>query len=188
MAQSPAAPRPTESHLPSNLSPLNQYAADDLIGAPFDGAAILNRLDPAKPTSPSYQQPTPPQNHRSPSIKRPRVPLALGSFGTEKKVVSPPLRSSASFSNMDPSISEKMQGGRPDRADTMQSAKRYSDDGKDLKSTVMRKKTGLSGFMNSLVGSQKKPAISAPENPVHVTHVGYDSSTGQFTVSLSHFS
>jgi hypothetical protein len=24
--------------------------------------------------------------------------------------------------------------------------------------------------------------ISAPENPIHLTHVGYDSSTGQFTV------
>jgi p21-activated kinase 1 len=48
---------------------------------------------------------------------------------------------------------------------------------------MMRKKSGFSGFMNSLVGSPKKPVISAPENPVHVTHVGYDSSTGQFTVS-----
>jgi p21-activated kinase 1 len=37
--------------------------------------------------------------------------------------------------------------------------------------------------MTSLVSSPKKPTISAPENPVHVTHVGYDSNTGQFTVS-----
>jgi p21-activated kinase 1 len=47
---------------------------------------------------------------------------------------------------------------------------------------MLRKKSGFSGFMTSLVGSPKKPLISAPENPVHVTHVGYDSSTGQFTV------
>ena len=49
---------------------------------------------------------------------------------------------------------------------------------------MLRKKSGFSGFMNSLVGSPKKPLISAPENPVHVTHVGYDSTTGQFTVRL----
>lgn len=61
--------------------------------------------------------------------------------------------------------------------------KRYSDETKESKlPSVLRKKTGFSGFMNSLVGSPKKPIISAPENPVHVTHVGYDSATGQFTV------
>ncbi len=53
-------------------------------------------------------------------------------------------------------------------------------------SAVLRKKSGFSGFMNSLVGSPKKPLISAPENPVHVTHVGYDSTTGQFTVCPPH--
>lgn len=89
---------------------------------------------------------------------------------------------------MDPSISEKVQGGRPgDRPieHTVTNTKRYSDDGKDLKSAVLRKKSGFTGFMNSLVGSPKKPVISAPENPVHVTHVGYDSSTGQFTVCVT---
>lgn len=171
-------------HQDSHLEPFNREASEDLIGAPFDGAAILNRLDSSKPTSPSYQQPPPP-HHRKPSVQRPRVHPPLGSFGTEKRLVSPPLRSSASFSNMDPSISEKIQGGRSDRSgdSSTPSSKRYSDDGRDLKSAVLRKKTGLSGFVNSLVGSQKKPVISAPENPVHVTHVGYDSSTGQFTVS-----
>lgn len=167
----------------SRLEPLNQEPSDDLIGAPFDGAAILNRLDSSNPTSPSYNQPPHP-HQRHPSVQRPRVPHPLGSFGNDSRLASPRLRSSASFSNMDPSISEKIQGGRSDRSgdSSGHGSKRYSDDGKDLKSMVMRKKSGLSGFMNSLVGSQKKPVISAPENPVHVTHVGYDSSTGQFTV------
>ncbi|OAA61094.1 serine/threonine-protein kinase [Niveomyces insectorum RCEF 264] len=61
-------------------------------------------------------------------------------------------------------------------------SKRYSDESKDFKNPgVLRKKSGFSGFMTSLVGSPRKPLISAPENPVHVTHVGYDSNTGQFT-------
>lgn len=183
---SPGGLSPYDSaRLSDHLQPLNQESGDDLIGAPFDGTAILNRLDASKPLSPGAQQSLP-LHQRNQSVQRPHIPLPLGSFGPDKRPASPPLRSSASFSNMDPSMSEKMQGGRSgDRpVDGMMSPKRYSDDGKDLKSTVMRKKTGLSGFVNSLVGSQKKPVISAPENPVHVTHVGYDSSTGQFTVCL----
>lgn len=46
-----------------------------------------------------------------------------------------------------------------------------------------RKKSGFSSFVTSLVGANKKPMISAPTNPVHVTHIGYDTSTGSFTVS-----
>jgi p21-activated kinase 1 len=50
---------------------------------------------------------------------------------------------------------------------------------------MMRKKSGFSGFMSSIgVGSPRGVKISAPENPVHVTHVGYDNQTGQFTVSV----
>lgn len=83
---------------------------------------------------------------------------------------------------MDPTALEKSQAGRMADAGLM-SPKRFSDEGKDSKPTTSRKKSGFSGFVNSLVGSQRKPVISAPENPVHVTHVGYDSTTGQFTVS-----
>jgi p21-activated kinase 1 len=93
----------------------------------------------------------------------------------------PPLRQSATFPAGDlPILSEKT--GAP-RAVGAAPHKRYSDETKESKiPSMLRKKSGFSGFMNSLVGSPKKPLISAPENPVHVTHVGYDSSTGQFTV------
>jgi p21-activated kinase 1 len=65
------------------------------------------------------------------------------------------------------------------------SPKRYSDESKEPKSGMIRKKSGFSGFMSSIgVGSPRGVKISAPENPVHVTHVGYDNQTGQFTVSL----
>lgn len=63
------------------------------------------------------------------------------------------------------------------------SPKRYSDEAKDSKNAALKKKSGFSGFMSGLVGSPKRVNISAPENPVHVTHVGYDNETGQFTVS-----
>ncbi|AEO58805.1 hypothetical protein MYCTH_2306416 [Thermothelomyces thermophilus ATCC 42464] len=94
---------------------------------------------------------------------------------------SPPaLRQSATFPTSDfPTLNEKASAPRSNGAGPH---KRYSDEGKESKlPSMLRKKSGFSGFMNSLVGSPKKPQISAPENPVHVTHVGYDSTTGQFT-------
>jgi hypothetical protein len=99
--------------------------------------------------------------------------------------MSPPLRQSASFSVGDSSImNEKAQGSRI-MENQLTSPKRFSDESKDPKIAVLRKKSGFSSFMSGLVGSPKKPIISAPENPVHVTHVGYDSTTGQFTVGAS---
>ncbi|KAG0646031.1 Serine threonine-kinase MST20 [Hyphodiscus hymeniophilus] len=62
------------------------------------------------------------------------------------------------------------------------SPKRYSDETKEPKQGMIRKKSGFSGFMSSIgVSSPRGIKISAPENPVHVTHVGYDNQTGQFT-------
>lgn len=147
---------------------LNSRASEEFIGAPFDGSAILNRIEATK--SPAL----------SPS--RPNIPRAA--FTTPDARTAGLFRQSASFSAADPmAASEKSHGSKPS-----DNAKRFSDESKEPKMTsVLRKKSGFSGFMTSLVGSPKKPTISAPENPVHVTHVGYDSSTGQFTVSRPRF-
>lgn len=81
------------------------------------------------------------------------------------------------------------QGGRgvmeitPPRSDNgTTSPKRYSDDGGGKPAGPLRKKSGFSSFMNSMLGSPRSIKISAPENPVHMIHVGYDNVTGQFTV------
>ncbi|KAI8687298.1 Non-specific serine/threonine protein kinase [Fusarium sp. Ph1] len=160
-------PRHTDRLSDSHLRPLSRTAPDDLIGAPFDGAAILNRIESTKAPSPK----APVHRHFPPQFKHPN----------DVKLATPVLRSSASFTAMDSSLSEKGLGPRVPTDGPSINPKRYSDDGRDSKPAVLRKKSGFSGFMNSLVGSPKKPIISAPENPVHVTHVGYDSSTGQFT-------
>lgn len=181
-SQQPSSPSlnlPRDDHSPPPLaasrssdSPpetLAQRASVDFIGAPFDGDAILRRIEaPSTALGPS------PAPANCPSIPIHAAPQAVKKHK---------LRPSASFSTMDPSIVDKTQGGRSPAEPQRSLSKRYSDDGKD--SRLLRKKGGLSGLVNSLVGSQKKPTISAPENPVHVTHVGYDSSTGQFTVSRS---
>ena len=53
---------------------------------------------------------------------------------------------------------------------------RYSDEIK------IKKKNGIGSFMAGLMKSNSRPAISAPANPLHVVHVGVDSTTGEFTV------
>ncbi|KAI8956519.1 Pkinase-domain-containing protein [Daldinia sp. FL1419] len=156
---------------PYLLQPLSSQTPEEFIGAPFDGNSILSHFDVAK--LPTYQ---------FPSQTRPPPP-PLSNSNPDSLVMSPPaLRQSASFSALvDANMSEKSHGARVNES-PVAPPKRYSDEGKELKGPgVLRKKSGFSGLMSTLVGSTKKPVISAPENPVHVTHVGYDSSTGQFT-------
>lgn len=44
-----------------------------------------------------------------------------------------------------------------------------------------KKSTLLTGLISSLSPSPKRPEISTPYDPVHLTHVGFNSSTGEFT-------
>lgn len=147
--------------------PLSDQTSRELIGAPFDGSSVLNRMDSTQASG--FQN----------SLRRPPPP-PLSHTSPDPRMMSPPLRQSASFSTGD-KISEITTPRIPDNQ--LVSPKRYSDESKDLKSAGLRKKTGFSGFMSGLVGSPRRVNISAPENPVHVTHVGYDNETGQFTVS-----
>lgn len=158
--------------------PLSSKTSDELIGAPFDGTAILSRIEATKSSAhPPVQHPPPPP--------RPAPPPPLHTTPEARSMgPPPPLQQPSSFNKVEPTVvSEKPPAAR---MDSSSGSKRYSDESKESSKMpgMLRKKSGFSGFMNSLVGSPKKPLISAPENPVHVTHVGYDSTTGQFTVSL----
>ncbi|KAL2258039.1 hypothetical protein VTK26DRAFT_8794 [Humicola hyalothermophila] len=180
----PSRPGPPAAH-----QPLSSKTSDELIGAPFDGAAILNRIEATKSPVQTIHNTTAIRAddrtsygnsndyQTSPRSALPQSPHATPGTRTMGHSPPPPLRQSGSFPATDlPILSEKT------KTDAVAPAKRYSDESKESKiPSVLRKKSGFSGFMNSLVGSPKKPLISAPENPVHVTHVGYDSSTGQFT-------
>ena len=42
-------------------------------------------------------------------------------------------------------------------------------------------KKGMLGFMTDFLNSNKRPKISLPNDPVHLTHVIFNSSTGEFT-------
>ncbi|KAH8165857.1 hypothetical protein CIB48_g2401 [Xylaria polymorpha] len=153
------------------LRPLRSKTSEEFIGAPFDGETILSQLDKAAARAPAFYQATP-------RTTRPPPPPPLS---PDPRTMGPSLRRSASFSVAHATMSEKSQAARINDVPIVAS-KRYSDESKEPKGpSMLRKKSGFSGLMSTLVGSPKKPVISAPENPVHVTHVGYDSTTGQFT-------
>ncbi|KAM6497155.1 STE/STE20/PAKA protein kinase [Amanita muscaria] len=53
--------------------------------------------------------------------------------------------------------------------------------GRGRSSTATKAKKGVLGFMSEVFNSNKRPEISTPYDPVHLTHVGFNSSTGEFT-------
>ncbi|KAF3492313.1 serine/threonine-protein kinase ste20 [Arthroderma uncinatum] len=120
-------------------------------------------------------------------LSRPALPHSYKS----SPEVSPNLKHSASFSSK-PSFTTTTVTSN--NAALTSNAKRHSDEGSSSNAnsssnasqsgsrlSLSRKKTGFSNFVNSMLGSPRNIKISAPENPVHVTHVGYDNQTGQFT-------
>lgn len=145
------------------LRPLSGQTPEEFVGAPFsfDVNQIESQIDANRALG--YQN----------SLRRPPPPPLSYTSPPETRIMSPKLRQTASFS----ADTEK-----PARVgdNKLIIPKRYSDE-REPKSAVLKKK-GFSGFMSGLVGSPRRVNISAPENPVHVTHVGYDSNTGQFTV------
>lgn len=154
-------------HTPASYFPrqvLPENSTSQLIGAPFDGAGVLQTLDSTKGTG--YQN----------SLRRPGPP-ALSHTAPDLRMLTPSLRQSASFSSGDRTIVPTQSPTDAGLATT----KRYSDEANGGK-IRWRKKSGISGFMNSVLGSPRSVKISAPENPVHMIHVGYDNETGQFTV------
>lgn len=187
-----SSPGPSQYTLPHRSSPNPAYnsnasasaststtrhpsceVADDLLGAPFDGASILNTLDSTKFSN------HPSLRGQPPSLQRNNVPPPLARSVTDAKN-RPGLRISRSFNTMDSSLMNNT-AGRPMETGLM-SPKRHSGEAQPSKPPILRKKSGFTDFVTKVVGVQRKPTISAPENPVHVTHVGYDSSTGVFTV------
>ncbi|GJE90948.1 Pkinase-domain-containing protein [Phanerochaete sordida] len=47
--------------------------------------------------------------------------------------------------------------------------------------TATKSKKGMFNFMSDLLNTSKRIEISTPYDPVHLTHVGFNSSTGEFT-------
>ncbi|KAF1976919.1 Pkinase-domain-containing protein [Bimuria novae-zelandiae CBS 107.79] len=145
----------------------------ELVGAPFDAAAINRSITATIAT----QRPSPPQHALTADHPPPQQ--------TKKAGKPPKLRQSASFH-----LARKMNDTiTPPRSDggTKSPRQRYSDEAdaasktKNRKSDGGKKKGAFSSFMNSMLGSPRRPTISTPTNPMHVTHVSIDNETGEFT-------
>lgn len=158
---------------------VTEKTSADLLGSRFDSAAVLNSINQTGPYSVEPQKLDNPEPTQAPS---PRPPQPQHSYSIDSRPAgTPQLRQSASFH---PAGGRQMDTVTPPRGDlgTRSPRQRYSDEANQSKAN--KKKSGFSSFMSNLgVSSPRRPQISAPENPVHVTHVGYDQETGEFTVS-----
>ncbi|PLB55611.1 p21-activated serine/threonine protein kinase [Aspergillus steynii IBT 23096] len=141
---------------------LTEQSSDELIGAPFDTRGMLSALD---------------ENSAEPIASLPEKPPTLRSQTTPDPRG---LRQSASFTTLHNRMDNLVNRSDNERPTN---TKRYSDEGGAPRplGTGRSKKSSFSSFVNSMLGSPRGIKISAPENPVHVTHVGYDNQTGQFT-------
>jgi p21-activated kinase 1 len=167
----PRKDRTSDPHL--QHQPLISKSSEEFIGAPFDGSAILDRIAATKSPVPGQR----PQQTLL-SDTSPAVQVAAASLSQSQRYPAGSDPQGAS------TMSEKSKGINTTDINVGGLPKRDSDETREkVIGPVLRKKSGFSGFVSGLVGTPKKPVISAPENPVHVTHVGYDSNTGQFTVS-----
>lgn len=149
---------------------LTNENSDELTGPPFDVRGMFNVLEEGGDPADHDKQ----QSELSSAIRRPPT---LQSYHTSPDHRgNQTLRQSASFTALN---NPRMDTALPQIQDAPSNSKRNSDDGTGTKP---RRKNTFSSFVNSVLGSPRNIKISAPENPVHVTHVGYDNQTGQFTV------
>lgn len=139
--------------------------SDELIGPSFDAQAIYNTIGSAQHPPARQQHP-----HRPPPL--------LHSATLDPRLLSPKLRQSQSST----ALGRKMERITPPRSDSgMKSPRqRWSD---EAKPETGKKKGIFSSMMNGVLGSPRRPTISTPTNPMHVTHVSIDNETGQYTVS-----
>ncbi|KAI9376570.1 kinase-like domain-containing protein [Aspergillus egyptiacus] len=163
---------PTRSRPPySGRLSLNDQSSDELVGPPFDSRGMLSALEETAAESdrsffdekPEKSAAKPPNYYRSQTAPDSRT-----------------LRQSASFTTLQPRMEAFPSATSNDRP---VNTKRFSDEANAVRPPVTgrSKKSSFSSFVNSMLGSPRGIKISAPENPVHVTHVGYDNQTGQFT-------
>jgi len=161
-----APPEPyNQTYRYSARQSLNGKSSDEFVSGSVDATGGLSTIDSTKASG--YQN----------SLRRPGPP-PFSKTSPDMRMMSPNLRQSASFS-----VDDRSRDLTPTRSETSSSSKRYSDEARN--SAPWKKKGGFSTFMNSVLGSPRSVKISAPENPVHVTHVGFDNETGQFTVGVT---
>lgn len=109
------------------------------------------------------------------TTNRPQPPQHAQAY--DQRLLSPKLRFSASHIGlgraMDTSPTRPGSDGKPQR---------YSDEVKP--DSAKKSKSMFSALLSGVKGTPRRPTISSPVNPTHVTHVSIDNETGKYTVCL----
>ncbi|RYN90404.1 Serine/threonine-protein kinase ste20 [Alternaria tenuissima] len=146
-------PQSQVAHLPpaSVGSPFSLNAVQEALNA--SSSASPNSSGPRRPAGPQHSYTDQPSNNRY-------------------------LRQSRSFNN-------KMDTTTTPPTTQSNKTNRYSDGSGDAAKKRLsggaKKKGTFSNFMSSMLGSPRRPTISTPTNPMHVTHVSIDNHTGEYT-------
>jgi p21-activated kinase 1 len=179
----------------SRYSLSDQSPVTDLLGQRFDSLSVINSFDKisygsqnqldAQPSSQSQSQPHSPALASAFEEQHPHRPALQQSSSTFSGSKSARERAASRLDKALVAAGRRMEdlNARGGDSGARSPRQRYSDEARET--NKLKKKSGFSSFMNNLVGTPRKPTISAPENPVHVTHVGYDQNTGEFTVRPS---
>lgn len=115
-----------------------------------------------------YTDPNPPLVHgTAPTPHTDQFPREL--YGDSQTIVT-----AASSTVYSPSVN--VTSFSPPPVDRMGTASRSRSG-----TVTAKSKKGMLGFMTDFLNSNKRPEISTPYDPVHLTHVGFNSSTGEFT-------
>ncbi|KAI6984908.1 Serine/threonine-protein kinase, partial [Hortaea werneckii] len=170
--------RNSNSHAANaRLQPYEQHgsrlsqASADIIGERFDSAAVLESFNQV-PYSARDALPSPPADSQTTHHQQPHA----GAAHPPRPPNFPHANTTGHASG--PGLAQSFQAATGRKMEEVRGPRqRYSDEVKDTRG--LRKKSGFSSFFN--LSSPRRPNISAPENPVHVTHVGYDQETGEFT-------
>jgi p21-activated kinase 1 len=159
---------------------LTHKTSAQLIGPAFDAEDLINQL-----SSTAHAAATPYNSNPQPSLiahssTLPTTPHLQHANTLDERLLSPKLRTSQSHV----ALGHKMDRITPPRSETSSTGtksprQRYSD---EAKPEFGKKKGMFASFLNGVKGSPRRPTISSPVNPTHVTHVSFDQDTGTLTV------
>ncbi|BFZ59763.1 Serine/threonine-protein kinase smu1 [Saitoella coloradoensis] len=179
--RAPSAPQPSKYAYSSANSPISPVTAAAAANLP-ESDLVPQRPAPRPPSAPSHS-PALEGHARFPTNASTRS-IGMGPHTT------PPMQQIKQFSApSSPATPAKSSRSRSTSASGYTPNRHGSDDGSDH--VREKKKSAFAGFMSSMMGglgsssnSKKNSAgvaISTPYDPVHLTHVGFNNDTGEFT-------
>ncbi|QDS71944.1 hypothetical protein FKW77_000829 [Venturia effusa] len=126
------------------------------------------------PPTPSSARPASTANTTN-NPNRPPPPKHAQTY--DQRLLSPKLRLSASHIGLGRAMDTSPTRSGPNSSDGK--AQRYSDEVKP--DSAKKSKSMFSALLSGVKGTPRRPTISSPVNPTHVTHVSIDNETGKYT-------